>query len=38
MEKQLEYPYPNELFDTDGYPTEEALNYIKNWGNEKIVS
>jgi hypothetical protein len=35
MEKQLEYPYPKELFDADGYPTDEALEYIRNWGYEK---
>ncbi len=35
MEKQLEYPYPNELFDADGYPTDEALEYIRNWGYER---
>ena len=35
MEEKLDYPYPEELFDVDGYPTEEALNYIRNWGSEK---
>lgn len=24
-------PYPNELFDNDGYPTQEALDYLENW-------
>jgi hypothetical protein len=27
----LNYPYPDKLLDEDGYPTEAALNYIKNW-------
>ena len=34
MDKKIEplsYHYPNELKDSDGYPTEEALDYIKNW-------
>lgn len=26
------FPYPNKLTDDEGYPTEEALDYIKNWG------
>lgn len=25
------YPYPEALFDDEGYPTQEALDYIKNW-------
>ena len=29
-------PYPEELFDEHGYPTEEALNYIDNWGSREI--
>jgi hypothetical protein len=29
-------PYPEELFDEYGYPTEEALNYIDNWGSREI--
>ena len=33
MEKILDYPFPEELFDDAGYPTEEALNYIKNWSH-----
>lgn len=32
MEELFDYPYPEELFDKDGYPTDEALNYINNWG------
>jgi hypothetical protein len=31
MTTELEYNYPNELHDEDGYPTQEALDYIKNW-------
>ncbi len=27
----LDYPYPDKLLDEDGYPTEQALDYIKNW-------
>jgi hypothetical protein len=23
--------YPNQLMDDDGYPTQETLDYIKNW-------
>ena len=29
--KLVSYPYPVDIFDTDGYPTQEALDYIKNW-------
>ncbi len=29
-------PYPEELFDEHGYPTEEALDYIDNWGSREI--
>jgi hypothetical protein len=29
-------PYPEELFDEHGYPTEEALNYIDNWGSREV--
>jgi len=36
MEKKLDYLYPFHLFDEDGYPTEESLQYIRNWGSEKI--
>lgn len=25
------WDYPNQLMDDDGYPTQEALDYIKNW-------
>lgn len=34
MDKKIEplsYDYPTELRDSDGYPTQEALDYIKNW-------
>ena len=24
-------PYPSELFDSEGYPTQEALDYLENW-------
>lgn len=24
-------PYPEQLHDKDGYPTQEALDYLKNW-------
>jgi hypothetical protein len=30
-EKVLDYPYPDQLLDSEGYPTEAALDYIKNW-------
>jgi hypothetical protein len=29
-------PYPEELFDEHGYPTEEALDYIDNWGSREV--
>lgn len=25
------FPYPEKIFDNEGYPTQEALDYIKNW-------
>jgi hypothetical protein len=31
QDELLDYPYPDKLLDSDGYPTEEALDYIKNW-------
>lgn len=34
MDKEIEplsFDYPTELRDSDGYPTQEALDYIKNW-------
>lgn len=34
--KIKEYPYPTQLMDDNGYPTQEALDYIKNWGYETI--
>jgi hypothetical protein len=27
----ISYPFPNEFFDDEGYPTQESLDYIKNW-------
>jgi hypothetical protein len=27
----ISFPYPDILMDEDGYPTEAALEYIKNW-------
>lgn len=30
-QKLLLVPYPEKLLDDEGYPTEEALDYIKNW-------
>jgi hypothetical protein len=35
-EKLLDYPYPDKLLDEDGYPTTEALLYIRNWGTETV--
>jgi hypothetical protein len=32
MQEVLDYSYPEEMFDTHGYPLEAALNYIRNWG------
>ena len=34
--KTVSYPYPNELYDQDGYPTKEALDYVKNWSYEFV--
>ena len=31
MSVTVTWDYPKELFDEDGYPTGEALDYIKNW-------
>lgn len=31
MEKLKEYMFPEVLIDSEGYPTKEALDYIKNW-------
>lgn len=31
MSNTVSYEYPKELFDDEGYPTSEALDYIKNW-------
>lgn len=31
MNDIVSWEYPDELFDKDGYPTPEALDYIKNW-------
>ena len=36
MENELDYIYPFHLLDDDGYPTDEALKYIRNWGSEKV--
>lgn len=30
-QEKVAYYYPEELFDEDGYPTGEALEYINNW-------
>jgi hypothetical protein len=32
MSDTITWDYPKELHDEDGYPTPEALDYIKNWG------
>lgn len=29
--QRVSYEYPEELMDHEGYPTSEALRYIKNW-------
>lgn len=34
-QEYIEYSYPEELFE-EGYPTQEALDYIKNWGSTII--
>jgi hypothetical protein len=34
----LSYHYPTTLMDSDGYPTQEALDYIKNWTYENHVT
>lgn len=31
MSNTVSYQYPKELFDDEGYPTSESLDYIKNW-------
>jgi hypothetical protein len=31
MSDTVTWDYPKELHDKDGYPTSEALDYIKNW-------
>ena len=31
MSDTIFWKYPEELLDEDGYPTEEALDYIRNW-------
>ena len=36
MENKLDYLYPFHLLDEEGYPTDEALKYFRNWGSEKI--
>lgn len=30
--KTIFYPHPDVLLDDEGYPTQAALDYIKNWG------
>lgn len=32
MSNTISWEYPEVLLDEDGYPTDEALDYIKNWG------
>ena len=27
----ISFDFPNQLMDSEGYPTQEALDYIKNW-------
>jgi hypothetical protein len=36
MENKLDYLYPFHLLDEEGYPTDEALKYIRNWSSERI--
>lgn len=31
MSDTITWDYPKELHDKDGYPTSEALDYIRNW-------
>lgn len=31
MSNTIEWKYPEQLMDENGYPTTEALDYIKNW-------
>ena len=31
MSSVIHWDYPTTLIDNDGYPTPEALDYIKNW-------
>jgi len=31
MSDTISWKYPEELLDEDGYPTQEALDYIRNW-------
>ena len=40
MNDTITWDYPKELFDENGYPTPEALDYIKNWAfiNGKVGS
>lgn len=32
---RLDYPYPDNPLDNEGYPTKAALAYIRNWGHER---
>lgn len=31
LSKTVAYPFPDQLLDQDGYPTEAALLYLRNW-------
>ena len=31
MSDTISWKYPEELFGEEGYPTSEALDYVKNW-------